>query len=118
MKKVTVFNKIYLFLLIIFSGTACRAEHIIFDLGGVLIETGYFQTMLSLGWEFVAYASTWRNPFGSQRILFNFLDSIKPENTDTIVAYDAHGTPLPPLMNDWLKGTIAPQDIVHLRAHA
>src|ERR1700733_214374 len=118
MKKGTFVSKIYLLLLFLLPGTVCQAENIIFDLGGVLLETGYIQTIFNLGWEFAAYASTWRNPFSSHRILFNFLNDIPPENPDAIVALDAQGRPMPYLINLWLKGQITPREILALvRTH-
>lgn len=90
------------------------AEHIILDLGGVAIETGYLQTILTLGWEFAAYASTWRNPFSSHQLLFTFLETIPIAYSDNTVAKDAHGHPLPPLMVAWLKGQLSPEEIFAL----
>lgn len=91
------------------------AANIIFDLGDVVIETKYGQTLWNIGpFKLLHYASTGNNPFAAHKKLFAFLDSIKSYNKDQIIIKDAHGHIMPQLFIDWLKGTISGQEILDL----
>lgn len=83
------------------------AATIIFDLGDVLVETKYAQSMWSIGpTTMAAYAITLHNPFTCNKKLYQFLDSIKPFNPKQVHIKDHHGNILPQLIADWLSGSI------------
>ncbi len=89
--------------------------NIIFDVGDVLVETRYIRTILSIGIEkFAFHASTWNNPFGVHKKLFEFIDNIKPRTPGSVIVRDAHGHIIPELMVEWLKGTLAPEDLLEI----
>lgn len=90
-----------------------NAANIVFDLGDVVIETKYGQTLWNIGpFKLLHYATTGNNPFAAHKKLFAFLDSIKPYDKDQIIIKDAHGHIMPQLFIDWLKGTISGQEIL------
>ena len=96
-------------------GTQTYPANIIFDLGDVLVETKYFRTIFSIGIEkFAFHASTWNNPFGIHKKLFQFLDGIKPRTAGSLIVRDAHGHIMPELMVEWLKGTLNAQDLLKM----
>ena len=89
------------------------AANIIFDLGDVLIETKYLQSVLNIGpIKMVSYALTLQNPFSIHKKLFEFLDSLEPRTANDLNVTDHHGNPLPILMCDWLKGTISHEELL------
>ena len=95
--------------------TRVNAANIVFDLGDVVIETKYAQTLWNIGpFKLLHYASTGNNPFAAHKKLFAFLDAIKPYNEGQSIIKDAHGHIMPQLMIDWLKGTISGHEILEL----
>jgi FMN phosphatase YigB (HAD superfamily) len=109
-----MFKKIVLSLFLAIS-VQVYAANIVFDLGDVVIETKYGQTLWNIGpLKMLHYASTGNNPFAAHKKLFSFLDSIKPYDTDQIIIKDAHGHRMPQLFIDWLKGTVSGQEILQL----
>lgn len=106
----------WLILILAMAGVSkSNCANIIFDLGDVLIETHYTNTLWSIGpLKMAYYASTWQNPFTIHLALFSFLESIKPRTEQDLIVKDAHGHVLPPLMWDWLKGMISSQDLLSL----
>ncbi len=108
-------TKKYILVIFLFLTARTHAANIVFDLGEVLIETKYAQTLWNIGpFKFVHYASTGNNPFSAHKKLFTFLDGIKPYNESQIIIKDAHGHRMPQLMIDWLKGIASGQEILHL----
>jgi FMN phosphatase YigB (HAD superfamily) len=108
-------NRFLLILLLLCDTKIINGLHIICDLGGVLIETKYVRTIITIGVEkFAYYASTWQNPFTCHKLLYSFLESIKPHNPDVPFSKDAHGLIMPQLMCDWLKGTISSTELLTL----
>lgn len=92
-----------------------NAANIVFDLGDVVIETKYGQTLWNIGpFKLIHYATTGNNPFAAHKKLFAFLDAIKPYDKDQMIIKDAHGHIMPQLFIDWLKGTISGQEILEL----
>lgn len=77
--------------------------NIIFDLGGVLMETSKLKTVSHSGLlTLPLYAlRTMQNP---RTKLFDILDTIDPITRTWIKPYDELGNPLPDIMCDWLKG--------------
>jgi len=101
--------------LLTLSTPLAYSANIIFDVGDVLVETKYIRTLFTIGIEkFAFHASTWNNPFGAHKKLFEFIDGIKPRNPHSIIVRDPHGHIIPELMVDWLKGTIAPHDLLEI----
>lgn len=95
--------------------TQTYPANIIFDLGDVLVETKYIRTIFTIGIEkFAFHASTWNNPFGIHKKLFQFLDSIKPRIPGSVIVRDAHGHIIPELMVEWLKGNISGHDLLKI----
>jgi FMN phosphatase YigB (HAD superfamily) len=92
-----------------------EAANIVFDLGDVLIETKYLQSALSIGPKnMISYAATLNNPFGIDKKLFSYLDSIKPLDPEQIPVKDHYGNILPQLMADWLKGFISDTQLTEI----
>lgn len=101
--------------LLAFTTNLLYPANIIFDLGDVLVETKYIRTIFSIGIEkFAFHASTWNNPFGAHKKLFQFLDSIEPRTPGSLIVRDAHGHILPELMVEWLKGTLPDEDLLRI----
>lgn len=95
---------IFLILLITFPASS-KGVHIVFDLGDVLVETNHAKALWHIGpLRLFYYLSTWKNPLGCHGTLYNFLHELKDAHPDEIKAKDHHGTILPQLMCDWLKG--------------
>jgi FMN phosphatase YigB (HAD superfamily) len=80
-----------------------RAEHIIFDLGGVLLKTNELFMAKKTGFFTLSlYAlSHFENP---RTEFFELLRTIPPFTQTTIPVYDEKNNPLPPIICDWLKG--------------
>lgn len=92
-----------------------NAANIVFDLGDVVIETKYAQTLWSIGpFKLLHYASTGNNPFAAHKKLFSFLETIKPYDEGQIIIRDAHGHIMPQLFIDWLKGTYTGHEILEI----
>ena len=109
-------------LAIFFSIAPAQSVPIIFDLGGVLIETRYFHSMLNVGpFTMMSYALTFKNPFSCHNKLFEVLEAIQPAAQPLIVK-DHYGITMPPLMAQWLKGEVSGDEILwlvdnHLKNH-
>lgn len=109
-----MFKKIVLGLFLAIS-IPVNAANIVFDLGDVVIETKYGQTLWNIGpLKLIHYATTGNNPFAAHKKLFAFLNSIKPYDPEQIIVKDAHGHIMPQLFIDWLKGTVSGQEILEL----
>lgn len=86
---------------------ACHAAHIIFDLGGVLLDKSYAKIISEIGLRNFPLGSMTK----AREEFFAFLDRIEPRHADTPLACDEHGLLLPQLMCDWLSGTKSPQEL-------
>ena len=114
-----------LFLVSIICSTALVAPHIkhhdlnnqdinvVFDLGGVLIETdgtAAFKELIShvgvVNFSLIAFLKliTMKNPFALDRMMFNYLNAHYPRIAGESLACDKNGNLLPQPMCDWLKG--------------
>lgn len=90
-----------------------QAAPIVFDLGGVLIETNTMAVFWHLGLRNIAhYALSGHNPFGLDSAFLAYLDQILPRNEGEIEARDDKGRLLPQYMCDWLKGSREPDEIL------
>jgi FMN phosphatase YigB (HAD superfamily) len=82
---------------------ALDAAHIIFDLGGVLINPDKTAVAMKAGpIRLGLYALTHRQ--SPRTALYNILDSVEPDTTSIVKTYDENGEPLPGLMCDLLRG--------------
>jgi FMN phosphatase YigB (HAD superfamily) len=111
-------------LLCILSISLLRSDAFIFDLGGVLIDTNYYASFLTLGPLNIAQYMLHERK-GPKKInthikntLFSILDKTAhlsqlscTHNTTTSQACDETGVPLPFLMQAWLNGSISCHDI-------
>ena len=112
MKHAYLYRRLTL-LFLLFLSNSIQSANIIFDLGDVLIETKYLQSVLNIGpIKMFSYAFTLQNPFSIHKKLFDFLDSIEPRKPQDLKVTDHHGHLLPPLMCDWLKGTLSYQKLL------
>lgn len=105
------------FKLIFFSCivSSLNALNLIFDLGNVLIETKYLQSVLKIGpVKMVSYALTFQNPFAIHKKLYLLLDQIEKSEPNAIVTRDHSGNKLPSLMGKWLAGTISPETLLEI----
>jgi FMN phosphatase YigB (HAD superfamily) len=93
-----------LFILLFFS-QSCYSINIIFDLGGVLINTDRTYMMKKIGfYSFFMYMLKLNNPFDIQTRLFETLTHIPASTKNTSGATDDKGKILPDIMCDWLSG--------------
>lgn len=113
MKHILICLKLFTFASVITA--SLQAANIVFDLGDVLIETKYLQSALSIGPKnMLSYAATLNNPFGIDKKLFSYLNSLKPLDHDQIPLKDHYGNILPQLMADWLKGTLTHEELLRI----
>jgi hypothetical protein len=102
-----------LFCMMLLWSLLTHSANIIFDLGDVLIETKYLQSVLHIGpIKMASYALTLQNPFAIHTKLYEFLDTIKPHQPGDLVITDHHGNAMPALMNDWLAGIISGPNLI------
>ena len=87
-----------------------RTAHIIFDLGGVLIETNTMSAFWHVGPLRCLYfcASTFKSP---RHAFFDFLNSVFPPENTTQCPKDEFGTPLPSIMAQWLRGELTLEEL-------
>jgi HAD superfamily hydrolase (TIGR01509 family) len=81
--------------------------NVIFDLGGVLVDTSHASAFWATGpLKFLMYIARFNNPSEIRSLMFNYLNTIKPQHSnDASTARDEHGSPLPQIMCDWLDGS-------------
>lgn len=88
-------------------GPRIRSEQkkaVIFDLGGVLIDTDTMGMMWHTGpFKFVQYMINNKSPEGIEQKLFDFLRLIETQNNHQTIL-DKRGNKLPQIMCDWLTG--------------
>ena len=114
MKHSYLYSRLSL-LFLLFLGNSTQAANIILDLGDVLIETKYLQSVLNIGpIKMFSYAFTLQNPFSIHKKLFDFLDSIEPRKPKDLKVTDHHGNLLPILMCNWFKGTLPYQKLLEI----
>lgn len=98
-------SKKILLILILFFTQSSFGINIIFDLGGVLIETNMssFASQISLK-SFIIYLANFNNPLLLKKRLFQTLENIPAKTTNTFGAGDDKGKKIPDIMCDWLSG--------------
>lgn len=105
--------KKYIYIAVFYLSNQAFGANIVFDVGDVLVETKYAQTLWSIGpFKLLHCATTGCNPFATHKRLFALLDHIKPYNPEQIIVKDAHGHIMPQLFIDWLKGTASGDQIL------
>lgn len=100
-----IFNKIKSFIFVIlFLASPGYCANIIFDLGGVLINTSSLKAFRQLGFgNLLRFTLHLNNPLRLRYTLFDILEKIEAECPNT-GAQDDKGKELPPIMCDWLAG--------------
>lgn len=80
--------------------------HIIFDLGGVLIDTKKSSLLWRLGPKRLAFYwfFTGKSLHSLKRTLYTVMNSVERQYNNTPQAYDDEGLPLPSIMYNWLNG--------------
>ncbi len=80
--------------------------HIIFDLGGVLINTKKSNLLWRLGPKRLAlyWLLTGKSPHALKRTLYTVMNSVERQYNHIAQAYDDEGLALPSLMYNWLNG--------------
>ena len=80
--------------------------HIIFDLGGVLIDTKKASLVWRLGPKRLAFYwfFTGKSPHALRQTLYTVMNSVERRYDNTPQAYDDAGLPMPSLMYNWLNG--------------
>lgn len=87
--------------------------HIVFDLGGVLVETDssaafkeliYHVGPINFSIIILIKLLTLKNPFALDSMIFNYLSATYPRSQYESLACDIKGNLLPQPMCDWLKG--------------
>lgn len=113
---------LYMFIAIIFCNFSAQAEKLIFDLGGVLVNTNKRLSFQCMGiTNTIQYCFHCRiNPRNLsnliQNTLFAILERIAQlynlnDHDNLHRAYDEHGNVLPYLMRAWLQGTMTCDEI-------
>lgn len=98
------FKKLSAFLFICFT---IHGSNIIFDLGGVLIDTSKYEAMGHIG--FIDLIRHFKSP---RQLFFSYYDSIFPPKNMAYKPLDDQGYVLPQLMCDWLSGDQASSDLL------
>lgn len=89
---------VFLSLLIVCSNNI-HSANVIFDLGGVLIDTSKYEAISQIG--FFNLIRHHKNP---RLLFFSYYDSILPRTIYEYIPTDDLGNPLPQIMCDWLSG--------------
>lgn len=103
-----------LFLSITLSTVSLFPKVIIWDIGGVLLDTSSFAMGKSIGFShFLKYlVFDWKSP-NIKPLVFDVLDMMEcPEVPHGVYAYTADGIALPAIMCHWQAGTISGQQII------
>lgn len=95
------------------SATELNA-HIIFDLGGVLIDTNKSNLFWNLGPKQLALfcLSTGKSPYSLKRTLYSIMNSIERHYNRDASSYDDEGLLLPSLIRDWIGGAQTNKEIL------
>jgi HAD superfamily hydrolase (TIGR01549 family) len=96
------------------------SAHVIFDLGGVLVNTHKSTLLWHLGPKrLLCYCfSTGKSPLALKQTLYMVMNSIERQHTNTPQSYDDEGIPVPSMMRDWLSGKQSNQQILNKLTNA
>jgi len=119
-QRVLPFFMLCLTTIVIFGATEQHSHenpneqvHVIFDVGGVMVQTSGARKILGLK-KFILYALT-HNPMTMKKSikekLFSFLADIEPRQADEVDARDEHGTQIPQILCNWMKGAYTPEQL-------
>lgn len=90
---------------IILTNSPMQGAAVIFDLGGVLIETDSVAVCWYTGpMKWLYYCAQLKSPHSIRDTLYDFLDSIESYPQHTQIVYDETGRRLPYIMYSWLAG--------------
>jgi HAD superfamily hydrolase (TIGR01549 family) len=94
--------------------------HIIFDLGGVLIDTKKASLVWRLGPKRLAFYwfFTGKSPHALRQTLYTVMNSVERRYDNTPRAYDDAGLLIPSLMYNWLSGRQTNEQILSKLTHA
>ena len=94
--------------------------HIIFDLGGVLVDTNKSSIFWQLGPKKLALYCllTGKSPHALKRTLYMVMNSVERHSNIIDQAYDDEGLPLPSIMYNWLSGKQNNKQILTKLTHA
>ena len=83
-----------------------ETAHIIFDLGGVLIDTKKSKLLWRLGPKRLAlyWLSTGKSPHRLKQTLYTVMNSVERQYNHNTPSYDDEGLCLPSIMRNWLNG--------------
>jgi HAD superfamily hydrolase (TIGR01509 family) len=101
---------------LLLSTSAMFGDAIVFDLGGVLVETRMMYSVKKLGIRRIIWymLSTGKGVGGLRDTFYRFMHEVKAKNPQQIMYKDEHGQELPQLMCDWLQGIMPAQKIREL----
>lgn len=110
-------SKTFQAVLFLLSISTIHAESIIFDLGGVLVETNKVTAFKEIGLKnLLKYVIEQKQVRGVgtklQDSLFDFLETVRDRSPDCQEASDK-GRLLPQCMCDWLAGTTPPEELLN-----
>lgn len=80
--------------------------NVIFDLGGVLVETNIMEAVRQVGLMNIMSCGK-----KTRRLYFNYLDSLVPRTPGQPAVNDEEGNELPQLMCDWMNGARSNKEI-------
>jgi HAD superfamily hydrolase (TIGR01509 family) len=119
MKKLFQFP-LYLVASLLFSVPALQGANLIFDLGGVLIDTNKSAVARQVGiGNIVTYIFSTGKGFSTiKQKLYEILHNLDHKAINVCCAKDHDGQELPALMCDWMTGAQTPKEILNIILHA
>lgn len=85
------------------------SANLVFDLGGVLVDTSTYEAISQIGiFDLIRYA---KNPRG---LFFSYFDSVVPRTIQNYIPLDEHGNQLPQIMCDWLSGAKTSRELLDI----
>lgn len=116
MRYIKIFLLIIILSLSALHGVEGKKDAIIFDLGGVLIETDSIAAWWQTGpTKWLRYYSSFNSPHNIRGRVYQFLEKLPYVAQESgICAYDEANKALPPIMRDWLAGHITSQQVLSI----
>lgn len=101
---------------LLFVASALQGTNVIFDLGGVLIDTNKSAAtrQLGLGNILTYFFSTGKASSAIKQKLYEILYKLDSVAINSSCAHDHDGQLLPALMCDWMTGAQTPKEILHI----
>ncbi|HXW86400.1 MAG TPA: HAD-IA family hydrolase, partial [Candidatus Bathyarchaeia archaeon] len=110
----TIWRRSLWYMSFLFCTSTIRGDAVVFDLGGVLVETRIMYSVKKLGIHRIIWymISTRKGIGGLRETLYRLMDSaVKKEYRQHVLYKDEYGNELPLLMCNWLQGTMSARDI-------